>query len=432
MATRLSDDEKIEALKRISSGESATSVANDIGVSVQTVCNWKKKASNDTTANTLSSRYKSFLNGYMDGDNGKITDDAAAIEPTTIEIESAPASNAKVDNHQITLDEYVDGKAVKSDSKVETPKENIDNATKNGKRTISLQFHPSNEKENEMRGTNRMVRGSIKPRMQPSDKKENNIVEEKQNDEKKVDIPEYLEITTNICKAGMFKDRHDMPVTLYVFREAFTSYMLFSFKKQEEIVNRFIDNYVWDKANNRYKKFCVYVSGLTIACATIIKVCAERKISLSLMHYNTDKDSYIEQVIFDNGDDGALPHSKWFNFLNNYDGEHKALYQTTYDMLAEANTLYQVVVVNEGSGYDKNYRQTWMYVTSSMTAAWHLYAEKVSKIMDTKKQIQKVFMNQLDYNPITKYIDKSNLSQSYNSPNPNSGNNNKKKNDYED
>jgi hypothetical protein len=174
------------------------------------------------------------------------------------------------------------------------------------------------------------------------------------------------------------------------------------------------------------------VSGLTIACATIIKVCAERKISLSLMHYNTDKDAYIEQVIFDNGDDGALPHSKWFNFLNNYEGEHKALYQTTYDMLAEANTLYQVVVVNEGSGYDKNYRQTWMYVTSSMTAAWHLYAEKVSKIMDTKKQIQKVFMNQLDYNPITKYIDKSNLSQSYNSPNPNSGNNNKKKNDYED
>ena len=416
MATRLSDDEKIKALKRISSGESATSVANDIGVSVQTVCNWKKKASNDTTANALSSRYKSFLNGYMDGDNGKITDDAV-IEPTTIEIESESAPTS-------------DRAAKVSDA--ETSKENINDTTKKAKRTISLQFHPSNEKEDEMRGINRMVRGSFKPRMQPSDKKENTIVEEKQNDEKKVNIPEYLEITTNICKAGMFKDRHDMPVSLYVFREAFTSYMLFSFKKQEEIVNRFIDNYVWDKANNRYKKFCVYVSGLTVACATIIKVCAERKISLSLMHYNTDKDSYIEQVIFDNGDDGALPHSKWFNFLNNYEGEHKALYQTTYDMLAEANTLYQVVVVNEGSGYDKNYRQTWMYVTSSMTAAWHLYAEKVSKIMDTKKQIQKVFMNQLDYNPITKYIDKSNLSQSYNSPNPNSGNNNKKKNDYED
>lgn len=42
----------------------------------------------------------------------------------------------------------------------------------------------------------------------------------------------------------------------------------------------------------------VYVTGLTVALTAVIKACAEYGVSLTLMHYNTKTDSYVDQAIF--------------------------------------------------------------------------------------------------------------------------------------
>ena len=42
----------------------------------------------------------------------------------------------------------------------------------------------------------------------------------------------------------------------------------------------------------------LYVTGLTVACAAVIKHCANAGISLSLMHYDRETGNYYEQRIF--------------------------------------------------------------------------------------------------------------------------------------
>ena len=112
-------------------------------------------------------------------------------------------------------------------------------------------------------------------------------------------------------KVGLIKGRHEMPVNNYIFDEINDVLDFDSMNKQ--IVN-FINNNInvyaaYGCGINQIgyedvevlasdTKLIVYVTGLTSVTAELIKVCALKGISLTLMHYDRETGNYLPQVIF--------------------------------------------------------------------------------------------------------------------------------------
>ena len=112
-------------------------------------------------------------------------------------------------------------------------------------------------------------------------------------------------------KVGLIKGRHEMPVDNYIFDEINNVLDFDGMNKQ--IVNFINDNinvyaaygcginqigYEDVEVLTSNTKLIVYVTGLTSVTAELIKVCALKGISLTLMHYNRDTNDYLPQVIF--------------------------------------------------------------------------------------------------------------------------------------
>lgn len=86
---------------------------------------------------------------------------------------------------------------------------------------------------------------------------------------------------------GLIKGRHEISeVENYVFDEAI-----------EDVTNlaAMYSTAYAKLINSRDEKINLYVTGLTVACATVIKVCQDNDIELSLWHYNTATGTYFEQ-----------------------------------------------------------------------------------------------------------------------------------------
>lgn len=121
--------------------------------------------------------------------------------------------------------------------------------------------------------------------------------------------PLYDEVTINV---GLINGRHDNPVNMYIFNgeetpteDAITDELMFNYDKQESIIYDFIFKNVAVKkyGKDMYKDIVAYTSGLVCIPASLIKVCKDNGINLSLMHFNksaTEKfgvDTYSEQII---------------------------------------------------------------------------------------------------------------------------------------
>ena len=112
-------------------------------------------------------------------------------------------------------------------------------------------------------------------------------------------------------KVGLIKGRHEMPVNNYIFDEINDVLDFDNMSKQiVDFINNNINIYsVYGCGINQIgyedvevltsdTKLVVYVTGLTSVTAELIKVCALKGISLTLMHYDRDTGDYLPQVIF--------------------------------------------------------------------------------------------------------------------------------------
>ena len=105
-----------------------------------------------------------------------------------------------------------------------------------------------------------------------------------------------------IC--GLIENRHEIPVTEYIFKEAtgkgISEELLYDYNKQIEIVKDFIKSHIiWDENGIPRNDLVVYATGLTCCLASVIKVSHEMGVNLTLMHYNARSDIYVSQVIWD-------------------------------------------------------------------------------------------------------------------------------------
>lgn len=110
---------------------------------------------------------------------------------------------------------------------------------------------------------------------------------------------------------GLINGRHELPVSEYIFESIED---VNDFKGIRKHILGFLENNIGIKrvfgcGLNQIdytdvelirgcKELVVYVTGLTSVTAELIRCCALNGISLSLMHYDRESDSYREQVIF--------------------------------------------------------------------------------------------------------------------------------------
>lgn len=111
--------------------------------------------------------------------------------------------------------------------------------------------------------------------------------------------------------AGLIKGRHNMPVENYIFDHIEDVH---DYSAMESAIVNWLDThmtlgYVYGQGINQCsyddvqimaseEELVVYVTGLTPVVASLIKVCALRGVSLTLMNYDNSTGAYVEQNIF--------------------------------------------------------------------------------------------------------------------------------------
>lgn len=94
---------------------------------------------------------------------------------------------------------------------------------------------------------------------------------------------------------GAVRGRHEMPVDKFIFDEAITN---FDIKAIEDHVNTVLSKEVFRHDGKTFDAVRLYVTGLTVVTTSVVKWCFYNEIALSLMHYDSVKQDYVEQFIF--------------------------------------------------------------------------------------------------------------------------------------
>ncbi len=189
----------------------------------------------------------------------------------------------------------------------------------------------------------------------------------------------------NIIKAGMIKDRHIIPCNTFIF-ESLKDYEIFDFDKMDETVSEFLDSNIRVTENENgelvgSKALHVYVTGLTSALSSLIKVCFEKKVNLTLLHYNHSNNTYMPQTI-------------WNNFMK--ESEEKSIFKnkgslTFYNCDLESlrnNNFYLITIVNFKPRGQEEDKTEDMIVFDDYSFVWPYYGNLINDIMkDTKRKI---------------------------------------------
>lgn len=174
-------------------------------------------------------------------------------------------------------------------------------------------------------------------------------------------------------KCGLVKDRHDLPTKLYIFNSALDEQLMFNYKAQLEICERFInDNIKFNENGDACQDIVCYVTGLQCALAAFIKACRDKKVNLILRHYNSRFTKYAYQSIWN--DFGET----YPEYMASLIGQASAVY-TYNNRLSEIDTkhLYTVCVVV----YDDNAPITTIYICGSLSDAYRINYTVVEDLM---------------------------------------------------
>ena len=93
---------------------------------------------------------------------------------------------------------------------------------------------------------------------------------------------------------GAVRGRHEMPVDKFIFDEAITN---FDIKAIEDHVETVLDKEVFRHDGETFDAVHLYVTGLTVVTTSVVKWCFDNEVALSLMHYDSVKQDYVEQCI---------------------------------------------------------------------------------------------------------------------------------------
>ena len=119
------------------------------------------------------------------------------------------------------------------------------------------------------------------------------------SDEEKFRPEDFNEVNNVQPFECALTERHDMPVKNSIFGRSVSPELMFDFELQKDIAKNYIKNNLTFNSNGSCSsKLVLYTSGLQCILSSTIAACAEMKIPLSVMHYNSKTNEYEEQEIF--------------------------------------------------------------------------------------------------------------------------------------
>jgi hypothetical protein len=175
---------------------------------------------------------------------------------------------------------------------------------------------------------------------------------------------------------------------------------MFNYKRLDDIVKKFIISNMEFVSNESgimvgSKDLVVYVTGLACTQASVLKVCQELRVNLTLMHWNKRSKQYFPQVIWK--DFGRHNIRSIFPLTDNI------CMRCTYKDL-EANEFYYTSVVDDG--YKDNIMRMYESITicKSEEDMWNQYGAQFSELMPDKnaKKIIRAFKAKLKSDGMSK------------------------------
>lgn len=172
---------------------------------------------------------------------------------------------------------------------------------------------------------------------------------------------------SNSVSAGMIANRHVIGTLSFIFDDV-PSDRIFDYRWQENIVREFISKNFEKDANGRHTKFLnLYCTGLQTVLASIMKVCHEEQLNLTLNHWDSVEKEYVPQkLITEFGDFEEIKHP--FSSLEKKGSVY--LYNCKLEDIIGTNSCFAVSLSHfEGSEKDS----TINILTRTSEEAWRLY-----------------------------------------------------------
>lgn len=183
-------------------------------------------------------------------------------------------------------------------------------------------------------------------------------------------------------EVDMISDRHDTGASRpCIFNGPLTPEQIVDYHWQEETVRNYIRRHCSKICSESgedfyFERLVVICSGLQMALASVIKVCNEMKISLTLKHWNPEERRYNAQVV--NTFSGDLPGSALFSRLNGeiylYDCTIKDI---EYMLKDNADFKFPSVILNDHNMKDGSFERTVYIITLNKKHMWDMYIKAV-------------------------------------------------------
>jgi hypothetical protein len=109
-------------------------------------------------------------------------------------------------------------------------------------------------------------------------------------------------------RLGLCENRHEIKdINTYLFKDGDIQFPINPSDIRRKVVDRFNELGITDKDD-----LIIYVTGLTPALTAVIRIAFKHSMTLTLMHYDKDTKSYIEDVLFSPNDVGYdLEYPTW-------------------------------------------------------------------------------------------------------------------------
>ena len=208
-------------------------------------------------------------------------------------------------------------------------------------------------------------------------------------------IPEETVIfkRNDFIEALLIKDRHNVPKSCeeYVFDGPMSQDLMFDYTTQEEIVKSWIEKHINFTDGKADKSVMLYITGLPCASATVIKICAQMKVNLCLMHFYAKTNSYKMQVIWDCFDTTAtIPYA--FTNITSSRFDSITLHKCTMEQLLTSEKAYDVVI-NVNGDEDKIISSV-MHVAVNMDAAYDIFKDSIINTINCEDKKYSIFIHE--------------------------------------
>jgi hypothetical protein len=154
-----------------------------------------------------------------------------------------------------------------------------------------------------------------------------------------------------VRKVGLCSDRHDMPVTDFIFTNPVSQSLMFDYAEQERIVNDWIDTHIVSANGEYIQGMLCYTTGLNCLNASVAKVCMSKGVGLIFMNYDRVTNTYVRQEMIPIKKYGALDYVlKIYTMAGRFINVniHSVLWDNLFD-IKPAETIYAVEICHTTS-----------------------------------------------------------------------------------